>query len=108
MHRALCELYQAYPDGYDSLLPPITFQPDPEVSWRAIGAEAALETLVASESLIPQGHGSAARLVVDDTRLVEVRRTLMRLSAEEARAVHRAGIRWAALASTASKNLSRA
>lgn len=108
MHRALQELYEACPEGRDSLLPPLAFQPDPEVCWRAIGAESGLQTLVARGLLVPQGRGVAASLVVDDTRMVETRRTLMRLSAEEARAIYRAGTRWAALASTASKNLSMA
>jgi hypothetical protein len=79
------------------------FEPAPEAGLRAHGADEALADLCRDGVLRRVGRLAEAALEVDPENLVPYRRALMALEPETVRLLHRAGSRWAALASTAAK-----
>lgn len=103
MHRALRLLYaEAGRTGRLRLLPDIpTFVPCPEAGLAAEGADRALRALRHNGLLREEGTGLDAKLVVDPSKLIYWRRSLMSRDPRAASMLQRAGERWAAFASTA-------
>lgn len=103
MHRAVHLLYgEAGRTGKLALLPPApSFLPCPEAGVAARGADGALRALVRHGLIREEGIGLGARLVVDQTQLVQHRRALMGRDPCAVALLQRAGERWAAFASTA-------
>ncbi len=109
MHVALRETHdEAGRRGQRSPLGVLEFRSSPEVGLEVVGAESAVQQLLRSGVLYAEGEGRGAELVLDRDAAVALRRRVMRLSAEQASLLQRAGARWAALASTAAKNRSTA
>src|SRR4051794_55659 len=105
LHAALRELHgQVARQGLLGQLPDIAFELSPECGLRVAEADRALEQLIDTGLLRRTGVLADAALEVDAEQLVAYRRELMRLDPELARLLQRAGSRWAALASTCSKN----
>lgn len=105
MHQALRELYEeAERLGVATTLPSTGFRPSPGVALRASGANEAVWELRQRGLLMLRGTGLYARLVVDKGQRPIYARRLLRLPPDISRLVYRAGVRWAALAATASKN----
>jgi hypothetical protein len=105
LHRELRELSET--SGREGLSLgelAFTFTPDPDVGIRVAGLDEAIWKLVRLSVLRPEGIGREAHLCVDQERLDEFRRQLMRLRPAVAAAVYRAATRWAAAVETASKN----
>jgi hypothetical protein len=105
LHVALRELrVQAARQGLLGRLPDFAFELSPECGLRVAAADRALEQLIEAGLLQRTGTLVDAALEVDAERLVAYRREVMRLDAELAQLLQRAGSRWAALASTCWKN----
>jgi hypothetical protein len=90
----------------DVLALPLSFRSSSEVGVEAVGADKALDELVRQGVLQPAGQLREAVLVLDPDAAVGLRRELMALPAGRVVLLQRAGMRWAALASTAAKNRS--
>ena len=105
MHAALLELHdEAGRLGLRrEIALDLTFEPSPDVGRAVQGADAALRELVRSGLLREVGERLDARLEVDPHELVRHRRALMGRGPAAVALLQRAGDRWRALASTASK-----
>ena len=110
MHLALSQTWQqAARHGELGLFdPPLEFGRSARVGHAALGADQALEQLIALDVLRPQGEMRQALLVFDDAAAVMFRRQLMALPPAQVSQLQFAGARWAAFASTALKNRSTA
>lgn len=108
LHVALREMHDAAGRyGHRSLLDvPMTFRSSPDGGLAAEGADDAISLLVQQRVLRPAGAGRAAALVLDDQAAVSIRRSLMTIDPIAVSLIQRAGLRWAALVSTAWKNRS--
>jgi hypothetical protein len=104
LHRALAELASATASS-DSALPIIAFRPSSDVGMKADGVDEAISELVADGTLRWERIGGVDVWSVVQSDLDSARRDLMRLEPADAAAVHRAGVRWAALAETSLKRL---
>lgn len=108
LHVALREMHDAAGRcGHQSLLDvPMTFRSSPDGGLAAEGADDAINLLVQQRVLRPAGVGRTAALVLDDQAAVLLRRRFMTIEPIAASLIQRAGLRWAALVSTAWKNRS--
>jgi hypothetical protein len=86
----------------------MTFTPSPEVGRCAAGADAALRSLIRRGVLREIGVGLSAELELDPDEAVTRRRKLFGMDPEIVALLQRAGVRWAALASTCAKYAERA
>ena len=105
LHRALSELMAGGSELSDSAIPVIRFEPDADVGMKGDGVDEAISELVADGTIRWERFGSVDVWSLTDRDLAPTRRELMRLSPLDADAVHRAGVRWAALAATSLKRL---
>lgn len=108
LQKALVQLHYdasrsqvGFPAGLDSEL-----VSDPD-SGRAIrGVDRALLELTREGVLRPEGSNRQAKLRFNPSHLESLRRDLMRQDPQAVLMIHQAGLSWAALAETASKNRS--
>jgi hypothetical protein len=108
LHKALRELLEATGRSgeRDLIGVTLTLRPSADGGCAVEGADGAIEALVQCSVLEVQGERREARLVLNEDAAVRLRRELMLLAPEQVAVYRRAGVRWAALASTAAKNRS--
>lgn len=106
LHVALREAHEAARRGGEAgaMGARLHCRPSADVGVEVCGADRAFDQLVRTGVLRPEGQMRTAQLLLDGEAEVLWRRRLMKLEPRQAAWIQRAGTRWAALASTASKN----
>lgn len=104
MHQAIRELHEsASASGLVQELPqPLELRPSPDVGIELVGGGKALRELLHEEGL--EVVDASGQLAATPAFLTEVRRRLMMVDPTVAALYRAAGLKWAALTSTASKN----
>jgi hypothetical protein len=104
MHQAIRELHQsASASGLVQDLPqPLELKPSPDVGIELVGGGKALRDILREEGL--EVIDASGQLTPTPAFLTEARRRLMTVDPTVAALYRAAGLKWAALTSTASKN----
>ncbi len=110
LHQALREISEsaARTGDKDALRLELAFRPSADAGIEVLGANSVILELIRNSTLVPCGQRRSARLVLNENVAVELRRELIKQPLRRVSLIQRAGMRWAALDSTAAKNLATA